>query len=164
MLRTLSTLIALALLSAPAAVGSLHAQESRNTLPGDLRQLSPGNQVRLTSTDVDLERGTYLGFESRSLMVRDEDDAYEVPLRTLRSLHVRSHAAWEAAWKGAIIGGAAGAVWGVIVDGTDCPTPSTCFTEYWPRVPIDAAVGAGVGAVVGAGVGRLITRWKRVFP
>ncbi len=164
MLRTVSAISALALLFTLAPVGSLDAQESRTAPPGELQALSPGSQVRLTSTGVDLERGTYLGFESQSLLVRDDRDSYEVPLRTLRSLHVRSHATVEAAWKGAIIGAAAGAVWGVIVDGTDCPTPSTCVTEYWPRVPIDAAIGLGVGSVVGAGIGRLITRWKRVFP
>lgn len=151
------------LLAALAPGGTLAAQEVAEALEG-LRSLRPGNQIRLTSTEADVERGTYVAYRSGSLVVREDGDSLRVPVRELRSLHVRSRATWEGSWKMALIGSAVGAAWGVVVDGTDCPTPSTCTTEYWPRVPIDAAVGLGIGAVVGAGVGALITHWERVFP
>lgn len=154
----------LAVATALGPVGGLEAQDAADGPPPAFEALAPGSVVRVTSTERDVEEGRYLGFRTGELMVRDGGDSVAIPVRTLRSLHMRSSATWEAAWKVGVIGAATGAAWSVIVGATDCPTPTTCTSEYWPRIPIHSAVGLGVGAVVGAGVGRLLTRWERLFP
>lgn len=145
-------------------VSGLAGQENLQSSPPGLEALAPGVEVRLTTSEAALQEATYVGYRSESLVMRDDGESFEVPMRTLRSLHVRSHAMLEGAWKSAIIGGAIGATWGILVDATDCPTPYTCENDYWPRVPIDAALGAAIGGGVGAIVGRFLSSWERVFP
>jgi len=143
----------------------LSGQEGRiQDSPPGLEALSPGNEVRLTTSEAALQNATYVGYRSESLVLRSDGSSFEVPMRTVRSLRVRNRATWEAAWKLSVIGGAIGAAWTILVSATDCPTPSTCTSDYWPRMGIDAAIGAGSGAVVGAAVGSLLSRWERVFP
>lgn len=138
-------------------------QRLRESPPG-IETLSPGNEVRLTTSEADRQDATYVGYRSESLVVRQEGESFEVPMRTVRSLHVRSHSMWEGAWKASIIGASVGAAWAIIQGATECPTPTTCRSEYWPVIPIDTVIGAAIGGGVGAVVGRLIPTWQRVFP
>lgn len=154
-------LVALALLG---SAGDVRAQQAGLDVPPGLEVLSPGDAVRLTSSRVSIDDGTFLGFGEELLRVRDEREEIEVPMREVRSVHVQGRATWEGLWKGALIGTALGAAVGVIIDGAECPTPSTCENQYWPRVPIDAGIGLGIGSAVGAGVGWLFPEWRLVFP
>jgi len=158
---TLAGLLTLVLLG---SAGDAGAQQAGLDVPPGLEVLSPGDAVRLTSASVRIDDGTFLGFGQEVLRVRDEREEVEVPMREVRSVHVQGRATWEGLWKGALIGTALGAAVGVIIDGADCPTPSTCENQYWPRVPIDAGIGLGIGSAVGAGVGWLFPEWRLVFP
>ncbi|NIP60181.1 MAG: hypothetical protein GWM92_17750 [Gemmatimonadetes bacterium] len=154
-------ILSLALLG---CAGTAAAQQAGLDVPPGLEVLSPGDAVRLTAATVRIDDGTFLGFGREVLRVRDEREEVEVPMREVRSVHVQGRATWEGLWKGAIIGTAMGAAIGVIVDGADCPAPSDCENQYWPRVPIDAGIGLGIGSAVGAGVGWLFPEWRLVFP
>ena len=140
------------------------AQQSQPDVPPGLEVLSPGDQVRLTSARAQIDQATFLGFGDESLRVRREREEVRVPMREIRSVQVEGRATWEGLWKGALIGTALGAAVGVIVDGAECPTPSTCENQYWPRVPIDAGIGLAIGGTIGAGVGWLFPEWKLIFP
>lgn len=151
-------------LSLLGVAGDVGAQQAGLDVPPGLEVLTPGDAVRLTSASLRIDEGTFLGFGQEVLRVQEERDEVEVPMREVRSVHVQGRATWEGLWKGAIIGTAMGAAIGVIVDGADCPAPSTCENQYWPRVPIDAGIGLGVGSAVGAGVGWLFPEWRLIFP
>ena len=65
---------------------------------------------------------------------------------------------------GAIAGGAALAVFGVVVAQGFCETADGCGDDTWKAALTGGALGVAVGAVLGAGIGSLKRTWRVVYP
>lgn len=150
MKRTLDALLVLLVMS-PATT---RAQEPV--------QVSPGDRVRVTSTDLSLpnRQAEFLAVVGDSLFVRIEGNDLAFPLTAVKLLEVyqgRRHGG-KGVTVGALAGGAAGTVVGAIL------APELVLPGLGVGASVGAAMGAGarartsflIGTGVGAGSGALV--------
>ena len=126
-----------------------------------LGRLRPSSNIRVHRIAGGRIEGLFTRASATTLEMTNWDEAWELPVAALDSLWVQGNSAK----KGAIIGGislaAAGAVFGIFVNGVACQPDGDPCPE---AIPVLGLAGGAAGALLGALIGSAIPRWHLRVP
>lgn len=167
-LRTVATVLVLALSTTPARAQEAEVDSLRAVLAGQ----DEGRLLRVRDRSGRLFEGTYTGLAADSLRLRlvppEADIALADTAETNRALALgqllsierRGRSTARGAWIAGLAGGLAGGFIGTVLHGI---CESACSTRT-SAVLLVGGVGAGAGALLGAIVGAAIPRWHGIWP
>lgn len=153
-----------------AAPWKAEAQETESTSPSEERlrelfsQLSPHDDLQLTTPVLFIERGTIESVTPRSVLVRTDGQPQAVNLEEIRAVSVRSAHSLQGSLWGLGSGLLVGSVGGLLVGSFGCVTPSECTSSERDGAIWGAIIVGGLSTVTGYLLGRRDAYWKPVFP
>lgn len=167
--RTSRVLPLLALLAIAGSPG-VTAQAANEGTPSEERlrelfaQLSPRDDLQLTTPVLFIERATIESVTPRSVLVLTDGEPRTVNLEEIRAVSVRSaHTVQGSLW-GLGSGLLVGSVGGLLVGSFGCKSPTECVNSERDGAIWGAVIVGGLSTVTGFLLGRRDVYWKPVFP
>ena len=130
-----------------AAVPVLASAQDREASWENLQQLRVGQRIQVVEKDLKKHDGTFTGFSEESIALRVGQD--DVGIRRENVLRVSNREETHRgrnALIGAVTGGVIGLAWGAVIRST------VDFDDRDLLIPMNGALGAGVGAGLGAAI------------
>ena len=127
-------------------------------------QLSPRDDLQLTTPVLFIERATFESVSPRSVLVLADGQQTSVNLEEIRAVSVRSAHALQGSIWGLGAGLLVGSVGGLLVGSFGCVTQDECISGERDGAIWGAVVLGGLSAAGGFLLGRRDTYWKPIFP